>query len=152
MGRYLKNAQLKTGASHAIQVPLSTSAGGPDIPVQGQLRFNTTVGQLEWFYNGQWWDTANRGNVAVVIETFTGDQFVSVPSVGWTVTLTNSVSTISDFMVFIGGIYQIPTVHYSFINGSSLVLTSAPPTVDAWGNPNYITIVHNLNSTNAVYG
>lgn len=148
MGRYLKNAQIKTGAAQAIQVPLSTSAGGPQQPQDGQIRFNTTLGQLEWFYGGQWWDVSNRGPVDIIVETHTGDEF----DANYSIQLNNQASSMSDFMVFIGGIYQIPGVHYTFVSTTTLTLTSAPPTVDAWGNPNYITVVFNVNSTNAVYG
>lgn len=148
MGRYLKNAKIKTGAAQAIQVPLSTSAGGPTNPQDGQIRFNTTAGQLEWFYAGQWWDAANRGPVDIIIETHTGDEFNASNAVQ----LTNQANSISDFMVFIGGVYQIPMVHYTFTAPSTLTLVSPPPTVDAWGNANYITVVFNMNSTNAVYG
>jgi hypothetical protein len=147
MGRYLKNVKLHTGASQAVQVPLSTSSGGPSVPENGMIRFNTTLNQLEWFYNGQWWDIANRGPVDVVVETHTGDEFDGA----FGIALTNSAASISDFMVFIGGVYQIPNVHYTF-SANTLTLVSAPPTVDFAGNPNYITVVFNLNSTNAVYG
>jgi hypothetical protein len=148
MGRYLKNAKIKTGAAAAIQVPLSTSAGGPQVPQDGMIRFNTTLSQLEWFYGGQWWDVSNRGPVDIVIETHTGDQF----DTNFSIQLANQANSISDFMVFIGGIYQIPNVHYTFTATTTLTLVSAPPTVDFAGNPNYITVVFNMNSTNAVYG
>jgi hypothetical protein len=151
MGRYLKNVKLQTGANKAIQVPLSTSAGGPQVPQDGMIRFNTTLNQLEWFYNGQWWDVANRGTVDIIIETHTGNEFVGT-DVGYDLQLNNQANYITDFMVFIGGVYQIPGVHYTFAVPSTLTLVSAPPTVDSAGNANYITIVFNLNSTNAVYG
>jgi hypothetical protein len=147
MGRYLKNAKIKTGAAQAIQVPLSSSAGGPTNPQDGMIRFNTTLSQLEWFYAGQWWDVASRGAVDIIIETHTGDEFISN-----SINLNNQANSISDFMVFIGGVYQIPNVHYTFTATTTLTLVSAPPTVDSAGNANYITIVFNMNSTNAVYG
>jgi hypothetical protein len=148
MGRYLKNVKLQTGASHAIQVPVGTSSLGPDVPEDGMLRFNTTVNQLEWFYNGQWWDIANRGSVDIIVETHTGNEF----DANFSIQLNNQANTISDFMVFIGGVFQIPDVHYTFNTPDELTLVSAPPTVDYAGNSNYVTIVFNMNSTNAVYG
>jgi hypothetical protein len=151
MGRYLKNVKLHAAASRAIQVPLSTSSEGPAVPEDGMIRFNTMTGQLEWFYALQWWNVANRGLVDIFIETHTGNEFVNT-DVGYDLQLTNQASTISDFMVFIGGVYQVPDVHYTFTAPSTLTLVSAPPTVDNAGNSNYITIVFNLNSTNAVYG
>ena len=46
MGRYLKNTQLE-GGSYAIQLPLGSNSIGPDVPVNGQIRFNTSNNKIE---------------------------------------------------------------------------------------------------------
>jgi hypothetical protein len=53
MGRYLKNTQLE-GGSYAVQLPLGSTSVGPDVPVDGQIRFNLSNTKVELFYNGVW--------------------------------------------------------------------------------------------------
>lgn len=144
MARFLKNTQLK-GGSHSIQLPIGTATLGPTAPVDGLTRYNKTNSKLEYFSNNSWHSVAVNGLVPMVIDQFTGDQFD--PDTNET-TMSQSAADVTDIMVFIGGIYQIPAVNYT-VNGNALSLSSAPPTVDAWGNPNKIVVIHNLNSTNA---
>ena len=65
MGRYLKNTQLE-GGSYAIQIPLGSNSIGPDVPVDGQLRFNQSNTRVELFYNGAWNQVAKIGTVDIV--------------------------------------------------------------------------------------
>lgn len=149
MGRYLKNVKLQTGVNQAIQVPLSPSSGGPSVPQDGMIRFNTTLNQLEWFFGGQWWDVANRGTVDTFYESFTGDQFDNTNSIE----TAHQANSLSDIVVMIGGVWQIPNIHYTavFTPVTKITLTSEPPLVDSWGNPNYVTVIFGLSSTNAYY-
>jgi hypothetical protein len=48
-------------------------------------------------------------------------------------------------VVFVGGVYQQPSTNYSF-NGTTSI--SLSPTNGEYGQT--ITVIHNLNSTNAV--
>lgn len=57
-----------------------------------------------------------------------------------------SESDPTSIAVFIGGVYQQPTTNYT-VSGTTISFTSAPPAPGI--NPNRITIIHNLNSTNA---
>ena len=140
--RYLKNTKIKTG-SNAIQLPMSTSANGPTNPIDGQIRFNTTVNRVEFYYNTSWNQLANIGLVDIVVEQFDGSAFDGNNEV----IMSQTVTSENDVMVFIGGVHQIPVVNYT-VDTSTLHLISAPPTVDAYGNPNKIVVIHNLNSTN----
>jgi hypothetical protein len=56
MGRYLKNTQLE-GGSYAVQLPLGSASVGPDVPVNGQIRFNQTTTKLNFIttVNGIRW-------------------------------------------------------------------------------------------------
>jgi len=72
MGRYLKNTQLE-GGSYAVQLPLGSSSVGPDVPVNGQIRFNLSNTRVELFYNSGWNQVAKIGTVAIVTDEFTGD-------------------------------------------------------------------------------
>lgn len=151
MARLLKNPELSPG-SLAVRLPVVPSSLG-DAPVDGLLKFNNTTNKVEFFYNNSWHQIAKIGTVSLVVDEFTGD--------GSTVDFTMSQSESSDsaVLVTISGIYQAPTNNYTvgsgtgggFIAGSGTTIrfTSAPPAVDANGNPNKIIVIHNLNSTNA---
>ena len=62
-------------------------------------------------------------------------------------TMTQSESDARNIAVFIGGVYQQPTTNYT-VSGTVITFTSPPPAPGV--NPNRITIIHNINSTNAV--
>jgi hypothetical protein len=140
MGRYLKNAQL-TSRSHAIQIPIGSSSVGPDAPVNGQIRFNQTNSEVEFFYGSKWYQIAHIGSVQLVVDTFVGDGSTT------TFTMSQVESDPTAILVSIGGVYQTPTSHYT-VNGTTTITFSSPPPAPGI-NPNQIVIVHNINSTNA---
>ena len=145
MARYLKNTQL-TGGSHTVQLPLGTMSVGPDVPVNGQVRYNMSNNRVEFYFDTSWHQVAQTGLVTLVIDEYDGSQF----NVNYQVEMSQLVVSPTDIVVFIGGIYQAPTTNYT-VAGTLLTLASPPPTVDAWGNPNKIVVIHNLNSTDAAY-
>lgn len=140
MGRYLKNTQLE-GGSYAVQLPLGSSSVGPDVPENGQIRFNTSNNKVELFFAGVWNQVAKIGTVNITVDEFTGD--------GVTTNFTMSQTESSDnaVLVSIGGVYQQPSIAYT-VSGTTISFTSPPPAPGL--NPNKIVVVHNLNSTNAV--
>jgi hypothetical protein len=140
MGRYLKNTQLE-GGSYAVQLPLGSNSVGPDVPQNGQIRFNTSNNRVELFFAGVWNQVAKIGTVAIVVDEFTGD--------GITTTFTMSQAESSDnaVLVSIGGVYQQPTTNYTTNGTTTITFTSPPPAPGV--NPNKIVVVHNLNSTDA---
>jgi hypothetical protein len=140
MGRYLKNTQLE-GGSYAIQLPMGSNSIGPDVPVNGQIRFNTSNNRVELFFGSVWNQVAKIGTVAIVVDEFTGD--------GITTTFTMSQAESSDnaVLVSIGGVYQQPTTNYTTNGTTTITFTSPPPAPGV--NPNKIVVVHNLNSTDA---
>jgi hypothetical protein len=140
MGRYLKNTQLE-GGSYAVQLPLGSSSVGPDVPVNGQIRFNQSNTRVELFYNSVWNTIAKVGTVAIVVDEFTGDGIIT------TFTMSQAESSDSAILVSIGGVYQQPTTNYTTDGTTTITFTSPPPAPGV--NPNKIVVVHNLNSTNA---
>ena len=141
MGRYLKNTQLE-GGSYAIQLPLGSNSIGPDVPVNGQIRFNTSNNRVELFFAGVWNQVAKIGTVAIVVDEFTGD------GVQTQFTMSQAESSESAVLVSIGGVYQQPTTNYTVDGSTTITFTSPPPAPGV--NPNKIVVVHNLNSTDAV--
>ena len=139
MGRFLKNTQIK-GGSYAIQLPLGSNTLGPEAPVNGQVRFNQSNTRVELFYNSQWNQIAKIGNVAIVVDEFTGDN----SEVNFT--MSQAETSVNAILVSIGGVYQQPTTNYT-VSGTTITFTSPPPAPGI--NPNKIVVVHNLNSTDA---
>jgi hypothetical protein len=119
MGRYLKNTQLE-GGSYAIQLPIGSNSVGPDVPVDGQFRYNSSNSRIEFFIAGSW------------KQVFTMSQ---------TEVDANAI------LVQIGGVYQQPNVNYTVNGTTSITFTGPPPAPGI--NPNKIVVVHNLNSTDA---
>jgi hypothetical protein len=140
MGRYLKNTQLE-GGSYAVQLPLGSTSVGPDVPVDGQIRFNLSNTKVELFYNGVWNQIAKVGTVSIVVDEFTGDGITT------TFTMSQAESSSSAILVSIGGVYQQPVTNYTIDGSTTITFTSPPPAPGV--NPNKIVVVHNLNSTNA---
>jgi hypothetical protein len=140
MGRYLKNTQLE-GGSYAIQLPLGSNSVGPDVPVNGQIRFNTSNNKIEMFFAGIWNQVAKIGTVAIVVDEFTGDGITT------TFTMSQTESSTGAVLVSIGGVYQQPTTNYTVDGSTTITFTSPPPAPGV--NPNKIVVVHNFNSTNA---
>lgn len=139
MGRYLKNTQLE-GGSYSVQLPLGSNSVGPDSPVSGLIRFNQSNDKIEFYYNGQWNQVAKIGTVPLVVDDLVGDGLNQVFLMSKAETEATSVA------VFIGGVYQQPGVHYD-VDGLAITFYAPPPPPDI--NPNRITIIHNLNSTDA---
>jgi hypothetical protein len=140
MGRFLKNTQL-TGGSYSVQLPLGSNTVGPDSPQPGQIRFNQDTSKIEFYYNAGWNQVAKIGNTAIAIDQFTGN------SVQTEFVMTQSESFANAVVVTIGGVYQIPTTHYTVL-GTTIAFTSAPPAPGV--NPNQIVVIHNLNSTKTI--
>jgi hypothetical protein len=140
MGRYLKNTQLE-GGSYAIQLPLGSNSVGPDVPVNGQIRFNTSNNKIEMFFAGIWNQVAKIGSVDIVVDEFTGDGITT------TFTMSQAESSTGAVLVSIGGVYQQPTINYT-VDGSTIITFTSPPPAPGV-NPNKIVVVHNFNSTNA---
>ena len=141
MARFLKNTQIR-GGSYAVQLPLGTNSLGPDAPVNGQIRYNQSNNKIEFFYNSIWNQVAKIGSVALTVDEFTGDN----STVNFT--MSQSEGDAKNVLVTISGVYQAPVNNYT-VSGTQLSFTSAPPAVDASGNPNKIIVVHNINSTDA---
>ena len=54
-----------------------------------------------------------------------------------------TVNDATDIIVFIGGVYQIPTTNYS-VSGQQITFGSAPPANDGSTNGHIITVIHGL--------
>jgi hypothetical protein len=140
MGRFLKNAQLNS-RSKAIQIPLGSSAIGPDQAVNGQMRFNQDNSKIEFYYNSTWNQVAKIGSTQLVADSFNGTGSQT------DFTMSQAETDPTAILVTIGGVYQIPTTHYT-VSGTTIHFTSAPPAPGV--NPNQIIVIHNITSTKTI--
>ena len=118
MGNYLKNRRLQS-ASTGVVIPTGSTAQRPDYPVFGLIRFNTDTGFCEFFNGTIFQNMGVGGVVSYDVITATGD--------GSTVdyTLDYEYTDPTQLIVFVGSIYQEPTVAYA-VSSFTLTFTSAP--------------------------
>ena len=140
MAHMLKNTRFKT-ASYALGLPVGTSSVGPDSPVVGQARWNTTTSRFEYYTGSAWLATAHEGNVAIVAQANLvgdGSRILFEP-----MSYSYNSGQEAQVIVFVGTVYQIPVTNYTFAGNSSIQFSSAP------SNLSSITILHNFASTTA---
>jgi fibronectin-binding autotransporter adhesin len=118
-------AKLIVNSTDAMIIPTGTSPQRPDVAgytaVAGMLRFNTTIGAIEFFSGTQW---VSPGTAFTVIADA---QFSGTGSqVNFTLP---SAQTTNSCFVSINGIIQIPTLSYS-VTGTTMTFTEAPASGD----------------------
>ena len=119
MGYFVKNRRLQSGSS-GVRLPTGSAADRPDYPLFGMIRYNTDSGFCE-FYNGTIWQSFGTGGVVnYTVDSFVGD--------GSTVeyAITVAPADAEQIQVFVGSVYQEPTVAYT-VSGLDVTFTSAPP-------------------------
>lgn len=100
----------------ALLVPVGLTAERPNIPVVGDMRFNTELGTIEW-YTGTEWDNASAPNTV-------SSQIIIPDGVSNTFTL-NQGATTDTVLVIMNGVVQAPTVTYT-VTGTSLNMITVP--------------------------
>jgi len=112
------NNVVKIGGVTALDIPTGTTAQRPGNPDAGYVRFNTTLGTLEW-YTGLTWASGSQG---ITQQTITPD--------GSSTTYTlNQEATADSLLVSINGTSQNPDTAYS-VSGTDLTFTETPLTTD----------------------
>ena len=141
MARLLKNPRPNDNANLAMQLPIVPSSAYGDAPANGLMRFIAGNNRIEFFYNNTWSQIAKIGSVQLVVDSFTGDGATSV------FTMSQAESDVTAIAVFIGGVYQLPSTHYS-LNGTTTITFNSPPPQYTGSSPTTIIVIHNINSTN----
>lgn len=140
MGRMLKNTVFKTG-SYALGIPVGTSSIGPDSPVAGQTRWNSTApARLEYFNGTQWQAVAHEGTVDIVKDSFVGDD---TNNVFGPMSYTYEAGQETQVIVVVNNVIQNPGVGFTFNGTTNITFASIP----AESAPIYI--LHNYASTSA---
>ena len=138
MGRYLKNYSINDQAL-ALGI-VNTSTANRPAGQNGQIIYNTTTGTFQ-VYDNAWTNVSTGTSAAATItkNTFSGDGSTGA------CTITISVTNTQDILVFIGGVYQIPTTSYS-VSGTTLTFGSPPPSPNGFDNDHIVTVLHGFNS------
>lgn len=139
MGHMLKNTVFRSG-SYALGVPVGTSSIGPNPAVNGQTRYNTTTGKLEFYNNNDWNAVAREGNVYIARDNFTGN---GVATQFWPLSTNFTSGQEQQVLVHAGTVYQIPVTNYTFDGTGNILFSSAPSGGAA------ITIISGFASTKA---
>ena len=139
MGRFVKNFTLQPTGSYSVIIPNGTSSLGPEGPVNGQFRYNSTTANMQAYFGGAWKQLAVAGNSTILKDAFTGDGSTT----GFTMTYSYNSGQEAQALVFIGGVFQNPGVNYTFGGTTTATFTSPPPFGQA------VVILHNFASTQA---
>ena len=116
------NAIVAFNATNSILFPVGNTAQRPSVPVEGMVRYNTTIQDIEVYDADEWKAVGTPVFTVIVDDQFNGD--------GSTVAFTLSQSsTTAGVVVSINGVVQIPTTAYS-VSGTTLTFTEAPLTGD----------------------
>jgi hypothetical protein len=138
MGRYLKNYSINDQAL-ALGI-VNTSTANRPTGKNGQIIYNNTTGTFQVYDNA--WTNVSTGTSAAA--TITKNTF-SADGSTMSFTMSISVTNTQDILVFIGGVYQIPTTSYS-VSGTTLTFGSPPPSPNGFDNDHIVTVLHGFNS------
>ena len=138
MGRHLKNYSLNSQAL-ALNI-VNTSTANRPAGQNGQIIYNTTTGTFQVYDNA--WTNVSTGTSAAATIT-KDDRFGDGSTQVFLMSL--PVTNPQDILVFVGGVYQIPTTSYT-VSGTSLTFGSPPPSPNGFDNDHVITVLHGFNS------
>ena len=155
MGRYLKNPEIGNNA-FGVTIPNITTAQRPS-GTNGQLIYNTTTSTYQSYIGAAWYNVSTAaGEKTLTIDRFQGDGSSTVFGAGVgssiddssTATFSQTVNDATDIIVFVGGVYQVPTTNYS-VSGQQITFGSLVPANDGASNGHIITIIHGLHKLGA---
>ena len=106
----------------SFKLPVGTTAQRPTSPDEGEVRYNSTLDQVEVYKNGSWERVGDPDTATLVHDEFDGDGSTT------DFTLSNSAST-NTVMVSNNGVLQEPTNAYT-VSGTTLSFTEAPESAD----------------------
>ena len=124
---------LKVNGTDSMLLPIGSTGQRPslsgNVDLQGMLRYNTTINNLE-FYDGAQWNTPGGVFTVISDRQFAGNvgSFGNVDGINTSFTI-QSPSTTAGTIVSINGVIQIPVLAYA-ISGTTLTFTEPPAPED----------------------
>ena len=150
MGRFAKNPLIGDNA-FGITIPNVTTAQRPS-GTSGQVVFNTTTSTFQAYISSAWYNISSAaGEKTLTVDKFQGDGTTTVFGSGKGNTLDGSTAATlsvtptdaSDMIIFVGGVYQVPTTNYTY-SGGEITFGSAPPANDGATNGHIISVIYNI--------
>ena len=118
-GRFLKEPRISQ-VTKAVVLPSGLTSQRPEAPRFGSFRYNTETGRLEYYNGTVFQSVAVAEESPLTIDTYTGDNSTL------TFTLSTTPSSAAQVLVFIGGVYQEATTHYT-VTDDDITFDEAPP-------------------------
>ena len=135
MGSSLKNPAV--GGANSV-MPIGPTVDREANPATGSFRFNTDArsgaGAIEVFDGIKWDFISVAGLAAIIKDSFAGNSFTT------DFTMSQTVISVYDIVVFIGNVHQNPEIAYT-VSGTTLSFSSPPPL------RNTVIVLHGLNNT-----
>jgi len=132
----INDVSFQVATTDSMMGPKGTTSQRPVTGVEGMFRYNTTLGEYE-YYDGSTWNGFGTEFTLIASETFNGDDSTT------NFTLSSSQTTAS-CIVSINGVVQLPGTAYS-VATTTLTFTEAPATGD-------VIEVRQLTTTSTVSG
>ena len=112
-------SNLTLGGTDSIKVPVGTTVQRNGSPTNGMFRYNSTNDEFEGYQDGAWGAIAGGGGAsAMETDNFTGDGTTT------DFTLTSSVASEDNLMVFIEGVFQNKATYAA--SGTTIAFATAP--------------------------
>ncbi len=137
MARFVKSGQfisLNDKQSGGLKLPDGTTDQRTVSPLPGEIRYNITTENLEFFNGTSYQNVAIKGNVTIVKDSFSGD--------GSTASYILSLTPLNEnnILVFVGNVFQNPGVAYT-VADATITFSSPPPDTQT------VVVLHNFDST-----
>ena len=137
MARFIKAGQFTTlndKQTGGLNLPVGVTGSRTVAPLTGEIRYNTTTNNLEFYNGSSYQNVAVKGSVTITKDSFTGDGSTTV------YTLSITPADENNILIFVGNVHQNPDVAYS-LSGATLTFSSPPPDTQS------IVVLHGFDST-----
>lgn len=137
MARFIKAGlftSLNDKQTGGLKTPAGTTTQRSPTPLTGEVRYNTTTSNFEFYDGSTYQNIAVKGTVTITKDSFTGDG----STVAYLLSLTPADE--NNILVFVGNVFQNPDVAYT-LSGATITFTTPPPNLQT------IVVLHGFDST-----
>lgn len=137
--------RIETTSKVSLQLPKGAQSDRAS-PVAGQIRYSTTLNEIESYVNGQWEIIRTVRQATITPQNLGVGNYVN--SLFGPLSYDVDTTKPQNVMVYVDNVYQIPTTNYTLISGTSVAETAL---TDAGTSINTTTIFLNT-TTNIISG
>ena len=107
------NGHVVLGTNYAVKVPVGTTDERPAFPENGQIRYNTSINEFEFYVNNAWEEARTMRPNTITVQTLgTGDAVVQEFG-----PLSPTPASAANVLVLVENVVQIAGVNYTMIQG-----------------------------------